>query len=261
MHPDIVELIHKNIDGLLTEEEKAAFEKLISEDSEAAALYQELSQMSDILAQAQPETPPAYLSKHIMNSLAPDRYQVKPKNTFVSSAKKYLAVINLRMLYAFSSGLAVAAVVFVLYLTSAGNRNVGDYNVLQGALVRNNTENQVSQMVEIPISFDGLEGIAKFRKMNMCIGVEIELNSSNRYQIEINFDLIDYNILSIVNHSGDIGIQTSDSRALILNGVGTNKWEIIFEPISEKRRISLNFSVTNDEHQLVKQIPFIIGQD
>lgn len=71
LHRDQIELIHREIDGANTPDERAAFQRLVAEHPEAGALHAELRRVARLLEGVEARDPPPGLKPAILARLAP----------------------------------------------------------------------------------------------------------------------------------------------------------------------------------------------
>ncbi len=133
------DLIHKDIDGNLTEEEVADLEKFLNSNEEARKLHNDLKALSGMFTSEKIQETPPDLKQQIMNSLPDNLYQTAP-----SRGSFWEQLTNLWRNTRFQAGMgfAVGAIAMLLVTASfdnASNGNVTDNGIVQGTLLPNQT--------------------------------------------------------------------------------------------------------------------------
>jgi len=73
IHPEILELIHAEIDGVATEAQQVRLRDAISRDSAVRDEYRRVRGLCDVLAQVEPAEPPAQLAQNVMRAVRTQR--------------------------------------------------------------------------------------------------------------------------------------------------------------------------------------------
>src|SRR6266511_3898713 len=95
LHRDQIELIHREIDGVNTPDESAAFRSLIQENPEARALEAELRQVTAHFERWEEREPPPHLKQAILDALPPPA-RASP-NPIVRWTVSQLGLVTARM--------------------------------------------------------------------------------------------------------------------------------------------------------------------
>lgn len=74
-----IELMHKEIDGMISPKERAKLFRHLAANAEAKKLYDELCQTTAFLGRAQRAEPSPNIKKYILNAIDPTRYRPAPK--------------------------------------------------------------------------------------------------------------------------------------------------------------------------------------
>jgi hypothetical protein len=77
IHPEIVELIHAEIDGVATEAQQVRLRDAITRDAEVRDEYRRLRGLCDLLARVEPEAPPAQLVPSVMRAVRAGRGEAR----------------------------------------------------------------------------------------------------------------------------------------------------------------------------------------
>jgi hypothetical protein len=67
--PSVIELMHKEIDGMATQAEKAKLRRRMDKSKEARTMFEELRRTAELLHSVQPQNPPPHLQENILRSL------------------------------------------------------------------------------------------------------------------------------------------------------------------------------------------------
>lgn len=178
-----VELIHKEIDGDLSDRERAELESFLSRNAEAQALQRDLTKMSQALTEVSAEEPPVNLKKRIMNAIPSNRYALQQKSfaqTFFPGLK-----FNFKYAYVFVYGLAFGIVATAAILNLRPGINASD---VSGALVVNQSTEQASLLKEINLNNSNLSGTITIRTARGLVLSEINLQSNTNVDVQMQFD-------------------------------------------------------------------------
>jgi anti-sigma factor RsiW len=120
IHPEIYDLIQAELDGVATDAERIRLRDAIASDAEVRDEYRRLRGLCDVLAQVQPEPPPARLAPAVMRSVRSRRGA--SRGGLGGSFSAFWPGRHLALRYAYA--LAAGAILGVLgvHLASGGGR-------------------------------------------------------------------------------------------------------------------------------------------
>jgi hypothetical protein len=182
----IIEFIHKEIDGSITQEEKERLRSYVAENPEAQKMVQEQIRTAKILNKIPVIEPPPSLKKRIMNSIDVNRYAVGESRTalkFLFSSR--LSRINPKVAYSFVLGLVMGVLlVLVLDTTQEYRRDPGDFI---GTIGMHDKE-CFERLDHNPIDLPDLRGDLTLKRFNNIIAYEVNLSSMNEIELVLKFD-------------------------------------------------------------------------
>ncbi len=184
----LLEAIHKEIDGELTEAEKVRLHEHLANDAQAQRLHRDLKRMSEALAQITPETPSVNLKKRIMNAIPRYRYAPQAK----SFAKLFFPGLKFHFKYAyiFLFGLAIGAVVTTVVINKTQPLNPAE---VSGSLM--NPSEQPVLVKQFNFNQENLSGTIAIKTNSNFVFTEINLRSSAELDIRLEFNAqhLDFN--------------------------------------------------------------------
>ena len=124
MDEKIKELINRDLDGLLSDEERRRLEEYLQNNEEARRYFEQMQKMNDWLNQVPPVEAPSSLKAKIMNQLDTRRYAPKSGRTkfYLGSVfGKWFKGITVRPAYAFAFGVVLSGLIFLIILWQTTN--------------------------------------------------------------------------------------------------------------------------------------------
>jgi hypothetical protein len=118
IQPEILELIHAEIDGVATEAEQARLRDVISRNSEAREEYRRLRGLFDVLGQVEPAAPPPQLACNVMREVRARRDAMHLGIT--GRIRAFLPSGRLAIRYAYAVAAGAVLGVVGLHLVSGG---------------------------------------------------------------------------------------------------------------------------------------------
>lgn len=184
---EIPDLIQRDIDGRLTEEERARLAAHLAVDPAAREEHRRLGSLRDLLAALPPETPPAHLTARVLRDLrarrvAPSGWRFWPGNR-----------VFLGYGYAAAAGAAVA-LLGVQILT--GGRAFGPGPLDQNA-----------------VATIGSRSFLSLRTLEGSLALDVEPPTSRHVDVVLAYDPATVRLLGISNRAGGIDrIEAGDGR-------------------------------------------------
>ncbi len=179
----ILEMIHKEIDGELTDRGRSLLGDYLSHHAEAQTLHRDLKKMSHALTQVPSEEPSANLKKGIMNAIALKRYAPQPKRfaqLFFPGLK-----FNFKYAYVFVYGLAIGIITTTAIVNLKPGVNTSD---VSGSLVINQATEQTSLIRKIDLNKSNISGTIAIKTAGALVMSEINLQSKNQVDVRLEFD-------------------------------------------------------------------------
>jgi hypothetical protein len=192
--PKYIELINRDLDDLLTIEEKKKLHHYLEDHPEARTYYNQIKRTSEILGEVQPVEPPPSLKKRIINAIDYNRY--RPESTIKHTFKNWLTSPRLRLAYAFALGIFVG---FLIYTAISPRQTVLDLEDLYGTI---GAEEQMGfQTIEnIPMDTEQASGTIEILKRENIISCQIEFDTEQEFELLLGYDK---NILTYMGISSE----------------------------------------------------------
>jgi hypothetical protein len=183
-----LQLMHKQIDGEITQHEFAELQNYLSRHEEARAIYEELIQTNEMLNRVPAIDPPGELSKLIMNSIDPQRYAVKDRMRFeYSQIFNWFATPNRKPAYAFAVGLVIGLLVYALLMVALFKEqsiNITDVYGTIGHIDSNRLETVQTTSIET----EQVQGSINLKRLDDLICFEITLKCESSCDLTLAFD-------------------------------------------------------------------------
>jgi hypothetical protein len=178
----ILKMIHREIDGELTESERAELSDYLASHPEAKALQGDFIKIGFTLSEIEHEEPSPNLKKRVMNVIPSQRYaqQQKTFSQIFFPGRKF----NVRHAYVFLFGLAIGFVATTVVF-DGGDR----LNPLQvsGSLTTTESPNALP-LREFDLSRMNIAGHVAFRVTDAEITSQLKWLSTDDLTLQINFD-------------------------------------------------------------------------
>ena len=177
------DLIHAEIDGEISDAEKAELQTFLAGNAEARTLHEDLSALCSILESVESEEPPRHMRYVIMNAVKPLGTQpVKTPSGFLGSLKGLFAAPALRYATVFAAGVALT-----LSLVNSGqisNRVFDDVTGLVGTVA-----NPIDAKLENSVSVTETEvsGTVSLRSMGSMLILDFDLVAKDPIEIAADY--------------------------------------------------------------------------
>ena len=229
-----IELINKEIDGLINQVEKAKLQQYIIENPEAHKLYNEMIRTAGLLDNIDEVEPSINLKKQIFNSIDANHYKVKTKQSFLKSLIASLFPFpKHRLAFAFALGIAVGLLIYSTILIDFQQQQPINITDLYGTIGVN--EKVAFENLEIiPVKSSEIKGTIKVNRAKNIILFEIDLRTSKEFEFLIEYksdQLIFNNFIPLISNeylidNGDNYIRTVCS--------GDNKFAVTFHSLTDE---------------------------
>ncbi|HKI78591.1 MAG TPA: hypothetical protein VKA26_08635 [Ignavibacteriaceae bacterium] len=173
-----IELINKEIDHIISPDEKIKLDKYLSENKFAKEYYEELRLTEDYLDKLPVPAPSENLKKQIINSIDFSKYSPKAhKQGFFST----LFAPKFKLAYTFAVGLLVGIICYAILVNNSNNINIDDIYGTIGTTSNANTIN------EFPLNYSDISGKIELKKYDNNFWFNLDLNSTQQFDIKISF--------------------------------------------------------------------------
>lgn len=210
-----LELIHKELDGVLEPSEQKKLESHLAENQEARQVRRELSRVAEFLSQAESSEPPAYLKKRILNSLPSGKYPG------LSAAGKFRAKVStftkpgLKFAYVFAAGVVAG---LILFSTLWKVQNPDD-SKLTGAMLSELSRYDLKTADRIDIAEEQVSGTLETQVGPGLVSVAVRLEAADgEMSIDLNYNAGALHIRSFDNSDGALTAVESGDGLIKLEG-------------------------------------------
>lgn len=175
-----IELMNKEIDDVITEDEKKALHNYLSGNDDAKQYYNELRLTNDYLDALPEPEPSENLKKYIVNSIDFSRHSVSENRKNFWS---FLYLPKFKYAYIFTAGIIAGIIILSIYTNTFNYKDTD--NSTSGTI---GVENIKPEMIkEIPLKFSDITGKIELVKTGNNFAVDANFNSSQKFDFVIKY--------------------------------------------------------------------------
>ncbi len=175
-----VDLINKEIDGVILPEEADTLRELVASDPSVQRLYDELQATTRVLAAVKEVESPAGLKASIMRTIERPRAAQRSAVSIVwSFLKEARQALTLSTTYAFSGGLIAGAVVVLLFFTVFNAPTLDTSNVAGTMIVTGE---------KVDLHLDKVQGVISTERSDGLRSLDLHLVAQDKVEARISFD-------------------------------------------------------------------------
>lgn len=217
-----IELMNKEIDQVITPQERIELQNYLSDNKTAKEYFDELILTNNFLNRLPDQNPPENLKKQIINSIDFSRYEKHQE-----PAKKpagFLWGLKFRYTYIFAAGLLAGIIIFSLYYLNSGNVKT---NEVEGTIGAGN----LRTIQEIQLNFSDISGKIELKQRDNTFWFDISAFTPQNtdfivtYPDEIKFENIKPGSMS------NIELSRNGNYIKITNS-GTQQYSLQFSQIT-----------------------------
>lgn len=184
-----IELIHAEIDGTISKEEKIDLDRFLASDPEMRRVYAELNGVNDILNQSGQLEPPPDLKTNIMKSIRTNKYAPGEKSGIITQIWESLRFrISPKYVISYSAGLATGLAIVILLIIGPGNLKNISSNKLTGTMVSPEISSDLAKIDELNIKVSDIIGKVSVYGDKDELQLVINLQSKNEYEFVADFE-------------------------------------------------------------------------
>lgn len=221
-----VELINKDIDGMLSPKESLRLKERLSTDPGAKNYHSDLTNLSEMLNRVTAVDPDPNLKKTILNAIPINKYQStktkKPAPTFLKALK---SVLDFRLAFAFTFGL-VAGIFIYSMLTGV---TVNDNSNLIGTVLLNKPSAEFKPADRIEINSNVINGTLTTKSAKGVVLLLIDLSTHPEMELVVEFDENDLSFAGFRPQKYAGGQINVSSNKLRFFNRGLHKYILVFE--------------------------------
>ena len=179
-----IELIHKEIDGIIQPGELGMLKAYLNENPEAQTLYRELQQTVQLLNQVEEIEPSLNLKERIMSSIDSNKSEApRPQKATVSFMSRWFV----KPAYTFALGVIAGLLVYGLVVENMIQKHSPDTNGLYGTIGID--ENMGSKKAEkVSVMLPEIKGTISMRQAENAVRLEANLTTPYECDIILEYD-------------------------------------------------------------------------
>ncbi len=184
----ILELINKDIDGVLSPAERTILDEYRSKSPESADVERELRAVATALDGVMPAEAPATLKSRVMRSITPPAHRESAARSILSPVINFFrGTSGVRLAYAFSIGIVAGITLFALY---DGVRHPGSVEPadVTGTMIIGSSGGQIQPGPAVPITGDRVNGSIGTRFTRQLAIVDVRITSPDAVRAEFTYD-------------------------------------------------------------------------
>lgn len=182
VHPEISDLIQAELDGVATDAERIKLRDAIARDAAVRDEYRRLRGLCDVLAQVEPEAPPARLAPAVMHAVRARRGQ--HRGGIADSVRAFWPGRHLALRYAYAVAAGAVLGVLGVHLASGGS--------LFGPAV---PEREASATIapsrsanRLDLAPAGVHGFATVRPLPTGTAIGVDLSAAEPVELVLRYD-------------------------------------------------------------------------
>jgi hypothetical protein len=249
-----IELIHKEIDGIIEPHEQAKLYGHLNNNPEAQVLLQDLKQTTKLLDSVEDVEPPTYLKHQIMQQVhLKNRYRVSKTSSITSWITNFITAPGPKLTYAFALGIVAGIFIYALLLTGIANKNPLNNGDLTGTIGINNTES-LTELKNMSVELSDLNGTIDVKLLNDRVLIDLNLNPSGDIDLLINYEPSDLNFLDFKPSEVSKSLIEIDSGMIRMTLFERCSYQLSFKKLARKT-VPIKLSIIREgQIQLIQNI-------
>lgn len=228
---DYIELINKEIDGVISAEESVKLKDYLEKNPDAQKCYDDYVKLSKMLQQVNAVEPPSNLKKIILNSIRWNKYGIKERKRLFQPLIDALNVkVKHNLAYSFAAGLIVGVFIFALLSHSLNKDTFLDNSELTGTLLLTGAIQDFQTAGKIE---DERFGAVEVKFAKNIVLAEIDIAIHQEVKMVIQFDKSDITFAGFRQlHNLANNLEINDD-SVILTSKDTTKLLVVFNDKSQ----------------------------
>ena len=251
-----LELMNREIDKANSEKESAELKKYLDENPEARKHFQLLVKLSSTLEQLPNVDPPTDMKMNIMNSIDPNKYAKKAKQSqfFQMLTEFFLVRPKLKVAATFAIGAAFGLVLFAVSDKYGGADFPLNQSHLSGTIMLEKELDEFAAIESKTIETEFMSGTFELKRSGTDLLADIILNSKVPVRITLGFDN-NHTVFKGFNQLAYTysGIKITDNE-ISWEHFGNNRFLITLEDITIVESV-VRLSVSSDQENIELSIP------
>lgn len=184
---ELTELIHKEIDGIISEEEKAALHEFLKSNPSAKKNYLQLRRTIELLDKVGEVEPPPHLQNRIMNSIDANRYTTKSENNLLNKIFAWILSPGPKLAFAFAMGIVLGIFCYSLFQSALIREKSLNTQELTGTMGLNEPS-AFSELRTIPVKLGEIQGFIVLKRFHNQVLFDVKLTSRQPIRLKLNFN-------------------------------------------------------------------------
>ncbi|UCD95343.1 MAG: hypothetical protein JSU69_04640 [Candidatus Zixiibacteriota bacterium] len=232
---EIIELINKELDGLISDEEFERLNEILEMNPSARRLRAEHRKIAEKLATVEPVEPPSDLKVNILKKIDARKYALARPRSVIDRFLELWTRSRAAYAYSFVAGAAVGAAVLLVCLYGISDHMPLNNNELVGTVITQADSDEFRVVDKAEFSPAEASGLVTVRRNNGAILVRVDVVSSD--EIELVFEFDETSVLFAGYERGDgIEIGTLSKEGFIsVRHLGRNAYTLVFEDTGEQQ--------------------------
>jgi hypothetical protein len=238
---DFTELIHKDIDGLIQPDEKAQLGDYFMNHPNARKEYDELIKTTKLLKHVDEIETPSHLTSQIMNSVNPNLYAPKIKESpFKQFFANLLPESTPKLALVFATGLVVGIFLYSLFSSSPAQKALINNEDLVGTIGFNQSV-EFREIKTIPVQLDELKGTIHLKQYKNFVLFEVSLAIQESYTLTLEFDDLSFGFASLRPATGTrLEFENKAGLIRVIHSENSIYQILLTQTSSQKPSIKLN---------------------
>lgn len=226
---EYLDLIHKEIDGLSSENERAELRAYLANNPEAQDLHRDLTRISGILNKVHQVDPPPYLRTKILNSLPLSKYARKEKRSPLAAIIRDLVFRpNARYAYAVVAGVVVGILAYAVINRQLGSTMPPEISSLYGTMLSQEALGSLVPAEHVEIDLEQAHGTVDIKYSNEIVLVELRLESDQEIEMFIEFDDRDISFAGFRQLDSPRRTLSIEKSSLRVTNTGNHEYILVF---------------------------------
>lgn len=229
-----IELMHKEIDGIIEPEERDELQKYISDNDEAKNYYRDLMQTTNLLKDIPAVSPPRNLKAQIMESLDWNKYQKKAEKPALDSIlSNWFFRPRYKLAYAFAIGIVVGIFIYALFFSTMNTKEALNNSDLYGTIGVNSGQD-LKELQNIPINLDLISGSIHLRQFKDFIVFDVNLKSISDFDLRLEYESSDYRFKGFQRDGNNEVFLKQDDNSIEISTFEDARYLVFFYKANEK---------------------------
>lgn len=224
-----IELIHSEIDGTISHEEKEKLHQYLARDAEINQLYLQLVNSQQIIDRSEQIDPPDEMKDFILNSIDQNKYTVEKKANLFNRINDFIIKTKPtpKYAYSFSIGLVLGAFAILMLLHDFDNLPNIDSKI-SGAIISETVSGSFEITDNLEIDKPEVTGNIRVSRSSDLVKLELFITSEHNIEIKTEFDSNDIGFISFGQLHDTEEKLNSGVGSLIFDHQGSNNYVLFF---------------------------------